>query len=85
MNGYRESDSFIVSGKPLNNTGDNKPVAEEGEKRELAERNPSKQNRSQAQSWIGYGMQHSGIGVSSLYPYGTMFMTSNVSKDVFCS
>jgi hypothetical protein len=33
MNGYRESDSPIVSEKPLNNTGDNKPVAEEVEKR----------------------------------------------------
>ena len=52
MNGYRESDSSILSKKPLNNTGDNKLVAEEVEKRELAERNPSKQNRSQAQSWI---------------------------------
>lgn len=50
MNGYRESDSPIVSEKPLNKTGDNKPVAEKVEKRGLAERNPSKQNRSQAQS-----------------------------------
>ena len=52
MNGYRESDSLIVSKKPLNKTGDNKPVAEEVEKRRLAERNPSKRNRDQAQSWI---------------------------------
>ena len=52
MNGYRESDSPIVSGKPLNKTGDNKPVAEEVEKRGLAKRNPSKRNRNQAQSWI---------------------------------
>ena len=52
MNGYRESDSPIVSKKPLNNTGDNKPVAEGAERRGLAERNPSKQNRTQAQSWI---------------------------------
>jgi len=52
VNGYRESDSLIVSRKPLNKTGDNKPVAEKVEKRRLAERNPSKQNRSQAQSWI---------------------------------
>ena len=52
MYGYRESDSFIVSRKPPNKTGDNKPVAEEVEKRRLAERNPSKRNRSQAQSWI---------------------------------
>jgi len=52
MNGYRESDSPIVSGKPSNKTGDNKPVAEKVEKRGLAERNPSKRNRNQAQSWI---------------------------------
>ena len=52
MNGYRESDNPIVSEKSVNKTGDNKPVAEEAEKRGLAERNPSKQNRSQAQSWI---------------------------------
>jgi len=51
MNGYRESDSPIVSKRPLNKTGDNKPVAEKVEKRGLAERNPSKPNRSQAQSW----------------------------------
>jgi len=41
-NGCRESDSPIVSEKPSNKTGDNKPVAEEVEKRGLAERNPSK-------------------------------------------
>ncbi len=52
MNGYRESDSPIVSEKPSNNTCDNKPAAEKVEKRGLAERNPSKQNRNQAQSWI---------------------------------
>ena len=51
MNGYRESDSPIVSVKPLNKTDDNKPVAEKVERRGLAERNPSKRNRSQAQSW----------------------------------
>jgi hypothetical protein len=50
MNGYRESDSLIVSRKPLNKIGDNKPMAEKVEKRRLAKRNPSKQNRSQAQS-----------------------------------
>ncbi|MBU4037252.1 MAG: hypothetical protein KKA35_12565 [Proteobacteria bacterium] len=50
MNGYRKSDSLIVSKKPLNKTGDNKPVAEEVERRGLAERNPSKQNRNQTQS-----------------------------------
>jgi len=52
MNGYRKSDSLIVSKKPLNKTGDNKPVAEEVERRGLAERNPSKQNRNQTQSWV---------------------------------
>jgi hypothetical protein len=51
-NGYRESDSLIVSEKPLNKIGDNKPMAEEVEKRRLAERNPSKRNRSQAQNWV---------------------------------
>ena len=48
MNGYRESDSLIVSKKPLNKTGDNKPVAEKVEKRGLAKRNPSKRNRGRA-------------------------------------
>ncbi len=76
MNGYRESDSLIVSKKPLNKTGDNKSVAEKVEKRGLAKRNPSKQNRNQAQSWIGYGMLHGGIGRNSSYPYGTMSMIS---------
>ena len=52
MEGYRESDSLIVSKRPSNKTGDNKPVAEKVEKRGLAERNPPKRNRSQAQSWI---------------------------------
>jgi hypothetical protein len=52
MNGYRESHSPIVSGKPSNKTGENKSVAEEVERSGLAERNPSKRNRSQAQSWI---------------------------------
>lgn len=76
MNGYRESDSLIVSKKPLNKIGDNKPVAKKAEKRRLAERNPSKQNRSQAQSWIGYGMLHGGIGENSSYHYGAMSMIS---------
>ena len=52
MNGYRESDSLIVSEKPSNKAGDNKAVAEKVEKRRLAEGNPSKRNRTQAQSWI---------------------------------
>jgi hypothetical protein len=39
MYGYRESDSLIVSRKPRNKTGDNKPVAEEVEKRGLAKGN----------------------------------------------
>ena len=51
-NRYRESDSLIVSEKPLNKIGDNKPMAEEVEKRRLAKRNPFKRNRSQAQNWI---------------------------------
>jgi len=45
MNGYRESDSFIVSKKPLNKTGDNKPVAEKVEKRRLAKGNSVEQNK----------------------------------------
>ena len=52
MNGYRESDSLIVSEKPLNKMRDNKRMAEEVEKRRLAERNPSKQNRGRAQNRI---------------------------------
>ena len=45
MNGYRKSDSLILSEKSLNKIGYNKPMAEEVEKRRL-ERNPSKRNRS---------------------------------------
>ncbi len=52
MHGYRESDILILSEKPLNKICDNKRMAEKVEKRRMAERNPSKQNRSQAQSWI---------------------------------
>ena len=51
-NGYRESDILIVSKKPLNKVGDNKRMAEKVEKRRMAERNPSKQNRGRAQSRI---------------------------------
>ena len=36
MNGYRESDGRIVSKKPLNKIGDNKPVAEKVEKKNMA-------------------------------------------------
>ncbi|KKM50668.1 hypothetical protein LCGC14_1555950 [marine sediment metagenome] len=52
MNGYRESDSLIVSEQSLNKICDNKHMAEEVKKSRLAERNPSKRNRNQAQSWI---------------------------------
>jgi len=52
VNGYRESDSPIVSGKPSNKTGDNKPVAEKVEKKGLAERNPSKRNKGQTKCWV---------------------------------
>jgi RNA-directed DNA polymerase len=51
-NGYRESDILIVSKKPLNKVGDNKRMAEKVEKRRMAERNPSKQNRGRAQNRI---------------------------------
>ena len=50
--GYRESDSLIVSEKPLNKGRDNKRSAEGVERRGLAKGNSSKQNRGQAQSWI---------------------------------
>ncbi len=50
MNGYRESDSFIVSRKPLNKTGDNKPVAEKVEKRRLAKGNSVERNKDRALS-----------------------------------
>ncbi len=48
MNGYREFDSPIVSGKPLNKTGDNKPVAEKAEKRRLAKGNSVERNKDRA-------------------------------------
>ncbi len=48
MNGYRESDSPIVSEKPSNKTGDNKPVAEKVEKRGLAKGNSVEQNKDRA-------------------------------------
>ncbi|NLA74371.1 MAG: hypothetical protein GX846_02650 [Deltaproteobacteria bacterium] len=48
IKGHREFGSLIVSKKPLKKRGDNKPAAAGVEKRGLAERNPSKQNRNQA-------------------------------------
>ena len=48
MNGYRESDSLIVSGKPSNKTGDNKPVAEKVEKRGLAKGKSVERNKDRA-------------------------------------
>ena len=48
MNGYRESDSLIVSEKPLNKTGNNKPVAEKAEKRRLAKGNSVERNKDRA-------------------------------------
>ena len=63
MNGYRESDSPIVSEKPSNKTGDNKPVAEKVEKRGwLRGIHPSETGArhragySCQMSWIGYGL-----------------------------
>jgi len=52
MNGYRESDSLIVSGKPSNKIGDNKPVAEKVEKRRLAKGNLVKQNKDRTQGRV---------------------------------
>ena len=48
MNGYRESDSFIVSKKSLNNMRDNKRMAEGMEKRRLAKGNLTRRNRGRA-------------------------------------
>ena len=48
MNGYRESDSPILSGKPSNKTGDNKSVAEKVEKRGLAKGNSVERNKDRA-------------------------------------
>jgi hypothetical protein len=50
MNGYRESDSPIVSEKPSNKTGDNKPVAERVEKRGPAKGNSVERNKDRAQN-----------------------------------
>ena len=50
MNECRESDSFIVSGKPPNKIRDNKRMAEEVEKRRLAEGNLVEQNKGRTQS-----------------------------------
>ncbi len=46
----RESDSFILSGKPSNKVRDNKRMAEEVEKRRLAEGNLVEQNKGRTQS-----------------------------------
>ncbi len=48
MNGYRESDSPIVSRKPSNKTGDNKSEAEKVEKRGLAKGNSVERNKGRA-------------------------------------
>ena len=48
MNGYRKSDSPIVSGKPSNKTGDNKSVAEKVEKRGLAKGHSVERNKGRA-------------------------------------
>jgi len=48
MNGYRESDSPIISEKPSNKTGDNKAVAEKVEKRGLAEGNSVERNKGRS-------------------------------------
>jgi RNA-directed DNA polymerase len=52
MNGHRESDSLIVSGKPSNKVRGNKRAAEGVERSRLAKGNSSKQNRGQTLSWI---------------------------------
>ena len=50
MNGSRESDNFIVSGKLSNKACDNKQAAEKVERRELAKGNPSMRNGDWTQS-----------------------------------
>ncbi len=49
VNGCRESDNLIVSGKPANKIRDNKRMAEEVERRRLAKGNQVKQNRVRTQ------------------------------------
>jgi group II intron reverse transcriptase/maturase len=49
VNGCRESDSLILSGKSSNKIRDNKRMAEEVEKRRLAEGNLVEQNRGRTQ------------------------------------
>ena len=50
MNGCRESDSFVVSGKPSNKVRDNKRMAEKVEKRRLAKGNIVGRNKGRTQS-----------------------------------
>ncbi len=47
-----DSTNFILSEKSPNKTGYNKPMADEVEKRRLAERNTSMRNKNQAQSRV---------------------------------
>jgi hypothetical protein len=49
MNGCREPDSLIVSGKPSNKVRNNKRMAEEVEKRRLAKGNRVEQNKGRTQ------------------------------------
>lgn len=49
VNGCRESDNLIVSGKPANKIRDNKRIAEQVERRRLAKGNQVKQNRVRTQ------------------------------------
>ena len=49
MNGCRESDSLIVSGKPLNKERDSKRMAEKVEKRRLTKGNRVRQNKGRTQ------------------------------------
>ena len=50
VNGCRESDNLIVSGKPANKIRDRKRIAEQVERRGLAKGNQVKQNRVRTQS-----------------------------------
>ncbi len=75
VNGCRESDSFIVSGKPSNKICDNKRMAEEVEKRRLVKGNSVSETRAGHRagkpckvSLIGCGRCHVSQGVCALLP-----------------
>jgi hypothetical protein len=52
MNGYRDSESLIVSKKPLNKIRHRRHMAERMEKRRLAKGNSSMRNKGKTQCWL---------------------------------